>query len=808
MTSSSYVPLSPSPPSEASVSTGSHLLLTQKIILFPVLMVLAGIILLIVEGSSFPFKSLIILGIFTFIAGVVARAIAIPLQRLQKTLEQFAQGRYEVRVSLNSTEEMGQLASDFNQIADHFERNWFLLQKSSQMFRFLAEMVSFDFQKPEALERVLRDSVIQARQLLSVDRLVIVRLNGDKSGTIVYESVKEPWKTTLDTPICLESIQLYQQNAETVINDLNQSALTDEPLTLLENWNAKANLVVPLGYQGKCWGLLMAHHCKSPHHWQEIEINFLKQWGTQVQLLLEKAEIQRQKAIESRLSTMLKDLTLNIAHAFQREPLFTTILAETREALDCDRLIIYQFNQDWQGTTIAESVQDGFPQAFGAEIVTPYFAEKSIEQYRAGQVQAVETIEKSRLNEFDSAQLRFFAVKSQIAAPILVAGELFGLLIAHHCATSHTWIKPEIDFFTQIALQIGVSLERADLLEKQILAESEQRQAKESLQKRALELVMQLEPISRGDLTIQASVSDDEIGTIANSYNLTVDNLKTIVTQVQSAVQQLSGTASENEVSLQLLATEAIRQVDDISHSLNRLSLMTSSIDTVSLNAQQALQMVRLANQTVNDGELAMNETVQGMITIKETVTETMTKVHHLNESAQRISKVVSLISRFAAQTHLLALKASIEAARAGEEGRGFAVIADEVRTLAAQSAEAVAEIEILVASIQTETKEVAATMESGTAQVMSGSQLVEMIREQLQQVALTSSQIEEFVEGINNATVEQSQTSNAVTHVMTEVATIAQNTAGSTEKVAQAFQGLLLVTQQLQEIVSAFKIQ
>jgi methyl-accepting chemotaxis protein PixJ len=154
-------------------------------------------------------------------------------------------------------------------------------------------------------------------------------------------------------------------------------------------------------------------------------------------------------------------------------------------------------------------------------------------------------------------------------------------------------------------------------------------------------------------LTIRANVTDDEIGTVADSYNSTISSLRKIVTQVQAAAQQMTTTTTSSGVSVQELSTEALRQTEEIAIALDRLEEMSSSIRTVAINAEQAEVAVRQATETVEAGDAAMNRTVDGIMAIQETVTEASDKVKHLGESSQKISKVVNLIGRFAAQTKL-----------------------------------------------------------------------------------------------------------------------------------------------------------
>ena len=347
--------------------------------------------------------------------------------------------------------------------------------------------------------------------------------------------------------------------------------------------------------------------------------------------------------------------------------------------------------------------------------------------------------------------------------------------------------------------------------EKVIRQETEyaekQKIAKENLQQRALELLKEVEPISKGDLTIRASVTEDEIGTVADSYNATVGSLRKIVTQVQTAASQVAATTSTSEASAQELSAEALRQAQEITTALDQIQEMSNSIRAVAINAEQAEAAVQQATQTLEEGDVAMNHTVDGILAIRETVTETSKKVKLLGESTQRISKVVSLIGRFAAQTNLLALKASIEAARAGEEGRGFAVLADEVRDLARQSAQATAEIETLVADIQTETNEVVAAMEAGTLQVAEGTLMVDQTRQSLNKIAASSTQVSALITAIASAAVTQSQASESVTQTISDVAAIAQHTSDEATVVSASFKELLAVATELQASVGQFKV-
>jgi twitching motility protein PilJ len=336
----------------------------------------------------------------------------------------------------------------------------------------------------------------------------------------------------------------------------------------------------------------------------------------------------------------------------------------------------------------------------------------------------------------------------------------------------------------------------------------EQEQAKEDLQRQVIRLLDDVEGAARGDLTVQAEVTADVLGAVADSFNLTIQNLREIVQQVKLAARQVSKGSTENEVFARSLSSDALRQAEELAVTLNSVQMMTDSIQRVAESAREAEEVARLTSATALKGGEAVERTVSGILEIRETVAETTRKVKRLAESSQEISKIVALISQIASRTNLLALNASIEAARAGEAGRGFAIVADEVRQLADRAAKASKEIEQIVLQIQSETGSVMTAMEEGTQQVIEGTRLAEQAKRSLDDIIQVSNRIDTLVGSITADTVEQTETSRAVAQVMQSVELTAQETSQEAQRVSASLQNLVGVARDLLTSVERFRVE
>ncbi|MBP0019765.1 MAG: GAF domain-containing protein [Cyanobacteria bacterium SBLK] len=637
-----------------------------------------------------------------------------------------------------------------------------------------------------------------------------------------------------------------------VCNDIYNAGFPRCYLELLERFQARAYATVPIFLEGQLWGLMATYQCSGPREWTTEEINLVSSLGSQLGLALERGrDLERVKAQTEKLEKAIEReraiaaISDRIKQAQDIDTIFKMAAREARKVFNSDRVGIYRFNEDWSGEFVAESVRaDWLPllrvqnedvtllerakanidtegctiqQMRVRELVArdTYLQDTEGGTYRKGeQFRASDDIYNSGFSPCYIELLESFQARAYITVPIFLGQKLWGLMANYQCSGPREWESEEIQMMVQLGSQLGLALQRAEDLERlrqqaQQLEASVKREkeARELLQRRAIQLLTAVRPALEGDLTVRAPLSEDELGTIADVYNNTLQSLRKIVMQVQTVTAEVAQSSIGSDTQIRKLAVQARQQTQELNVALDEVQQMVNSSQNVGANAKAIEQAVRNANQTVQSGNSAMNRTVEGILAIRDTVAETSQKIRDLSESSQKIDRVVNLIGDFATQTQLLSLNAAIEATRAGEYGKGFAVVADEVRSLARQSANATSEISNLVAEIRQQTGDAIAVTEAAISRVSAGTTLVEETKGNLNAIAAATAQIGKLVEDITSATQAQLERSQSVTETMRAVADISNSTSAESTELSETFQNSLATAQQLQEVVKQFKV-
>jgi twitching motility protein PilJ len=507
------------------------------------------------------------------------------------------------------------------------------------------------------------------------------------------------------------------------------------------------------------------------------------------------------------------EATFNIRKSLDAEGVMQTAVREVRRLLNCDRAIVYLFDDQWKGTIVAESVALGYPASLGVNIADPCFAQQFVDKYRQGRMHSISNLDTAEIDPCYRGQLEPFRVKANLVAPMVVEGKLIGLLVAHQCSAPRDWQASEMNLFYQMAVHVGFALEQVRLVEQEqkllhveTLSE-ERRQHKETFQFQLLDLLQYVEKAAMGDLTVRATVGDGEIGTVADFFNAIVENLQHLVQQVKQTAVEVSASLDAHDVAVRSLSTDATRQAQETVSTLTSVEQLIASIKTVAQHAQHAAIVSQSALATAQTSGLSMDTTVQTISELRQTIGKTTKKAKRLGEASQQISKAVSLVNQISVQTNLLAINAGIEAARANEEGQGFATVAEEVAGLASRAFEATQEIEHLVLNIQQETGEVIDAMEHGTVQVVEGTQCIEKARQDLEQIVKVSDQINQLVQLISIATESQVDTTHTIATSMQDIAQVAERTSGSSMQVCGSLQQITAIAKELQGAVETFKV-
>ena len=338
-------------------------------------------------------------------------------------------------------------------------------------------------------------------------------------------------------------------------------------------------------------------------------------------------------------------------------------------------------------------------------------------------------------------------------------------------------------------------------------AAKEQAEQNERNQQAILRLLDEMGSLADGDLTVEATVTEDITGTIADSFNFAIEELRKLVATVNETALMVDTATKQTENTAAHLAKAADNQAKEINAATESIVSMASSIEEVSGNAERSSDVARHSVEVAHKGGEAVRRTIDGMNAIRETIQETSKLIKRLGESSQEIGNIVELINDIAEQTNILALNASIQASMAGEAGRGFAVVADEVQRLAERSTNATKQIEVLVRTIQTDTNEAVVSMERSTTDVVGGALLAENAGAALDEIEQVSNQIASLVQNISGSARQQAGAAADVTRRTTRLKEIGDQTGKATSATAASIAKLSQLATELRKTVEGFAL-
>jgi methyl-accepting chemotaxis protein len=321
--------------------------------------------------------------------------------------------------------------------------------------------------------------------------------------------------------------------------------------------------------------------------------------------------------------------------------------------------------------------------------------------------------------------------------------------------------------------------------------------------------VQVLQALANGDLRDHVEVdSTDEIGTMGRALNQAMENMAKTIQLIAGTAEHMASASEELSSSATQQAQGAETQKDQAAQVATAMQEMSSTVLQVSENSNNAAEAARQAAETAREGGNIVEQTLAKMRVIAESVESTAKKMEELGKSSDQIGRIAGVIDDIADQTNLLALNAAIEAARAGEQGRGFAVVADEVRKLAERTTTATKEIAQMIKNIQDETKVAVVAMEAGTKQVEEGVQSTAKAGASLKEIIHMSERVGEMITHIATAATQQSSASEEVNANMERIAKLVKESADGAQQSAKACQDLSGLALDLQKTVGNFQIK
>jgi twitching motility protein PilJ len=337
--------------------------------------------------------------------------------------------------------------------------------------------------------------------------------------------------------------------------------------------------------------------------------------------------------------------------------------------------------------------------------------------------------------------------------------------------------------------------------------EQQAKRANEQNQAAILRLMNELQEVADGDLTVQATVSEDITGAIADSVNYTIEELRNLVSRINATAEQVNEASVKAQMTASSLQAASDQQSREIRGTGEAVLRLAQQINEVSARASESVDVARTSLVASQAGAGAVNNAIAGMNGIRDQIQETAKRIKRLGESSQQIGEIVELISDLTEQTNVLALNAAIQAASAGEAGRGFTVVAEEVQRLAERSAEATKQIATLIRAIQADTQDAVAAMERSTQGVVRGTRLSDDAGRALEEIGRVSGELAELIENFSNATSKQAASAGTVAQSIQRILLVTEQTSQGTQQTAGSIRQLSELAQELKRSVSRFKV-
>jgi len=383
--------------------------------------------------------------------------------------------------------------------------NLHAIDQQFRLWRRQLQDIANQMRQASDMDTLVNITVREVREKIACDRALIYRFNSPDSGVVIAESKTTGWTPALgeNLPSVIFSLDTSQDYLEYVsIDDIDRRKLSSYQRQLLEKFQVKASLSLPIVVEGKVWGLLAVKNCASARQWQEVEISLLSQITTELTYRLQSFAIQKEQQQQAQAKKSVVKVIDKILRVSNVDKIFQTTTQEIRQLLKCDRVSVYRFNPDWSGEYVAESVGNNWVRLVGVDLKTvwedTHLQDTQGGRYAKGESFAVNDIYQVGHSQCHVEILEQIEVKAYVIVPILSGEKLWGLLAAYQNSGTRDWQPWEVIFLTQIGMQFGLAISQAEYLE-QVRLKSEQLVQIAEQEKALTKIVNRIRQLSNAD---------------------------------------------------------------------------------------------------------------------------------------------------------------------------------------------------------------------------------------------------------------------------------------------------------------------
>lgn len=483
---------------------------------------------------------------------------------------------------------------------------------------------------------------------------------------------------------------------------------------------------------------------------------------------------------------------------------FSLFLTEVRSRLKSDRVVFYQFDPQWGGTVIAESVAQEFPRTLGVQFDDPCFAREYVRKYQRGRIQAISDIYNADLTSCHLQQLEPYQVKASLVLPVILehpanseSEQLVGLLIAHQCSDTRVWSQSDVDYLQQIAYQLAMVLKR-------YVVHQQEKSQQNDFQQNTAEIIAKMKDISRGNLTSFQEREADSADEISKSFDTVLEHLRQVVGGIKTPSQQISQDLKNNKNDLAEMQSRLKQQANQLALIFAFIDQINGSIVEVSSQAGIASYVVDSVVSDLESEKVNFSHAVAFLSDLEADLRDNRSKIKSLSTASQKMTRAINSIKKINLRASLLASKLSKRIPELDESSLG---LKEEIQSIQ-QSIIATKELESVVSGIEREINQVLGEYQKSQNKVVREKHLVVDADKNLDKIVKTTKNAQQNLLSLVNMTKMQQQTSEKVESLQSELRNTSQSIMVLSDRTNKSLEETCLSAKDLENIVDFFKLE